>query len=180
MLCDLFNSSELIVVSFYIELAIPHRAHPAFKACTELGCRQSTLMIGQMIKTITLDPRILVLVPAAHEDKGPATELEEEAAEMMPSVPPSVPAILLRLEGVAIWMRMEPQPSRRVVAWVAALVTISTSRLGVDQETLSRSAELIPTLTFPVTFRATTRATRHPPSRPSSAPAAIPTTDLKM
>ena len=166
--------------SFYIGLAIPHRAHLASKECTEQGCRRSTPMIGLMIRTTTLDPRILVHVLEAHEVNGPATQLEEEAGEMMPSVLPSELAILHLLEGVAIWMRMEPQASRRVVAWVAALVMISTSRLVVDHETLSQSVERIPTLTFQVTFRATTRAMRHPPSLPSSVPAAIPTTDLKM
>lgn len=133
-----------------------------------------------MIRTTTLDQRILVLVPEGHEVKGPATEFEEEEAEMTPSALPSVPAILRLLEDVAIWMRMEPQASRQVVAWVAAPVMISTSRLVVDHETLSRSVELILTRTSPATFRATMRAMQRPPSHLYSVRAATPTMDLKM
>lgn len=138
-------------------------------------------MIGPTtIRTITRGQRTLALVPEAHEVKGPATEFEEEAAEMMLSVLPSVLAILRLLEDVAMWMRMEPQASLRVDALVAARAMILISQLVVDQETLSRSVELILILISPVTFRTTMRVMRHPLNPPSSVPAATPTTDLTM
>ena len=99
---------------------------------------------------------------------------------MMPFVPPSGLAILPLHEVVEMWMRMEPQGSRPVVVWAAALVTISTSRLEVDRGTSNRFVERIQTPTFPATFRATMRAMRLPPSHHSSAPAVTPTMDLTM